>query len=120
MRDTHYRVEAPGSAVAEETAKDWSARSKRFFEELVDDSVELQPPTKMQRVCAFDWAKAVDWKLQVMTGHGLAAMQPVENDARSIQDRSHLSLVLDKGSDGFSAVWALLNKYKLRQDPSIP
>lgn len=53
----------------------------------------------------------------MLTGSGLSAMMPQPGDPRPTEERPHLTVALDKGSDGFSAVWALINKFRLRLTP---
>lgn len=75
LRDTHFRPEEPGSAIALTLQDEWKGRAKRLFDELEAESSEAPPPKKLQRVCAVDWVKAVDWKLQVLAWAGLSSYQ---------------------------------------------
>ena len=99
---------------------DWQARARLYFadcEEVEDEGENAEGTGKIERFPAFDWTKAVDGMLRVCCRAGLNIFEPVDGDARDIVARPHLSLMLDKGSDGFCGTWALLNKFKLRISP---
>ena len=109
-------LQSPGP-FEEEEQQQWQSLAKDFFRKLDDESQVATPVKKLQRVAAFMWCRAADWMLQVCTGMGFKRFAKVECDAVPIQDRPCLSLALDKGSDGFCSVWALLYKWELRVAP---
>ena len=119
LRDTNYRTADPGELFSQEEQEQWQALALDFFKKLDSESQVATGATKrkLERVAAFMWCRASDWMLQVCTGVGFKRFAKVASDPVPIQDRPCISLALDKGSDGFSSVWALLYKWELRVCP---
>lgn len=74
-------------------------------------------PKRVQRMAAFDWLLAVDWQLQCCLGRGLSEFLPSASAHLPLHRRPMLCLSLDKGSDGFSAVWFLIYQKAARVVP---
>lgn len=118
LRDTHFRLDAPGENIKAEDRAEWSQQVTRLLHTLAAEDAEdvvEEKQKKLQRMSSFVWLLSVDWMLQVIGGPhmGLKAFHgPAEGVP--IQERHHLSICLDKGTDGFASVWYMLYAMELR------
>ena len=74
-----------------------------------------KPPA--ERLAALGYMKAMEKSLQLMTGANLAAFQPKADKVEggySLLPHRTLSVVIDQGSDGWSLMFYLLHKCRLR------
>lgn len=72
------------------------------------------PKTKMHRVATFDLACGIDHQLVVMCGKGLQSYSVREAEDRPIDNREHLRICWDTGSDNTCLSSYMLYKQKLR------
>ena len=70
---------------------------------------------KFSRTAAQDWLLAADHQLIVITGQGLCRFMPHGCDPVEYQNRPLCIFLLDKGSDGFAAIWYVF--YALNMGP---
>ena len=78
-----------------------------------------QKPSKLRRLAAYDWAVSLDHQLQVV-GRGLKDFEEVEDENGKLKNINPdnpppcLVVNMDEGSDGFCAMWYLINQKRLR------
>ena len=72
---------------------------------------------KFSRTAAQDWLLAADHQFIVITGQGLCGFMPHGCDPVEYQNRPLCIFLLDKGSDGFAAIWYVLYELNMRAMP---
>lgn len=98
LRDTHFRVSAPGSDTTVTERADWLAQGHLFLKACEEGTAEApKDDKKLRRLAAFDWMLGVDWQLQCCVGVGLRAFVPQPEDKTPVHLRPLLNLNLDKG-----------------------
>ena len=72
---------------------------------------------KFSRTAAQDWLLAADHQFIVITGQGLCRFMPHGYDPAEYQNRPLCIFLLDKGSDGFAAIWYVFYELNMRAMP---
>ncbi len=101
LRDTSFRIEAPGENIKAEDKADWIQQVTTLLQTLKaeDDefAAEKYQEKKLQRMCSSHWLLSRDWMLQVIAGFGLKAFQGTPSGV-PVNERHRLSVCLDNGT----------------------
>ena len=128
MSTTPHREADPGEAFTAEETEGWRRAFDRFLRDEVAEEAEAAPPKKKARLSVQAWIRAVDNQLRVGTGLGFARFIPAmpynlgrEPGALSGEVLNTacapwpmVTLLMDQGSDGWSAFWYLAYRKGLR------
>ena len=73
MRDARLRVDDPGAKVNLAAKEEWHESAIAILRQANADNEASPKQTKLQRLAAHDWLRAIDHQVQALTGWGLSA-----------------------------------------------